>query len=271
MTSRGIGAELRRLEDARLLSGQGRYSDDFTLPGQTRAVMLRSPHPHARIVSIDSEAARAMPGVLLILTGADVVSDGLKPVPLIPQALSPPDIRLDNLDGSPHLLELPMILATDTARFVGEGVAFVVAETVAQARNAAEAIEVHYEALPPVGDIAVDARVGNPPATRAGFAEAEHVVRLETEIQRVTGVPMEPRAVLAAYDPASARYTVYTGGGAVVRPKKEIAIILGIEPEQVRVPKLPPTSLAITRTCSGSMPRMMAISFLGRTTAPPPA
>ena len=164
MTQRGIGAELRRLEDARLLSGQGCYSDDFTLPGQARAVMLRSPHPHARIVSIATAAAQAMPGVLLILTGADVVADGLKPVPLIPQALSPPDIRLDNLDGSPHLLEQPMILATDTVRFVGEGVAFVVAETVAQARNAAEAIEVHYEPLPPIGDIAVDARVGNPPA-----------------------------------------------------------------------------------------------------------
>ena len=113
--------------------------------------------------------------------------------------------------------------------------AFVVAETVAQAKDAAEAIEVVYEPLPPISDIAVDARVGNPPATRAGFAEAEHVVRLETHIQRVTGVPMEPRAALGAYDPASGRYTLYAGGGAVVRPKKELAIILGLEPEQVRV------------------------------------
>jgi carbon-monoxide dehydrogenase large subunit len=235
VTQRGIGAELRRLEDARLLCGQGCYSDDFTLSGQARAFVLRSPHPHARIVSVDTATARWMPGVLAILTGADVVADGLKPVPLIPQATSPPDIRLDNLDGSPHLLEQPMILAIDTVRFVGEGVAFVVADTVAQAKTAAEAVAVVYEPLPPIGDIAVDARVGNPPATRAGFAEAEQVVRLETQIQRVTGVPMEPRAVLAAYDPASACYTVYAGGGAVVRPKKEIAIILGVEPEQVRV------------------------------------
>jgi carbon-monoxide dehydrogenase large subunit len=235
VSRRGIGAELRRLEDRRLLTGQGRYSDDCSLPDEARAFLLRSPYPHARIVSIGTEAARRMPGVLLVLTGADVVAEGLKPVPLIPQALSPPDIRLDNLDGSPHLLEQPMILATDTVRFVGEGVAFVVAETVAQARDAAEAIEVVYQSLPPIGDIAVDARVGNPSATRAGFAEAEHVVRLETQIQRVTGVPMEPRAVLAVYDSASARYTVHTGGGAVVRPKKEIAIILGVEPEQVRV------------------------------------
>jgi carbon-monoxide dehydrogenase large subunit len=231
----GIGAPLRRLEDARLLLGQGTYSDDFTLPGQTHGIVLRSPHPHARIVSIDTLAAMKMPGVLLVLTGADVLAEGLQPIPHIPQAMSPPDIRLDNLDGSPHLLERPMILATDSVRFAGEGVAFVVAETVAQAKDAAEAIAVFYEALPPMNDIAVDARVGNPAATRAGFAEAQHVVRLETDIQRVTGAPMEPRAALAAYDRASGRYTVYVGGGAVVRPKKEIALILGIEPQQVRV------------------------------------
>ena len=158
--------------------------------------MLRSTHAHARIVSIDATAALKMPGVLLVLTGADVLAEGLQPIPHIPQAMSPPDIRLDNLDGSPHLLERPMILATDSVRFVGEGVAFVVAETVAQAKDAAEAIEVVYETLPPMDDIAVDARVGNPQATRAGFAEAEYVVRLETDIQRIAGVPMEPRAAL---------------------------------------------------------------------------
>ena len=196
---------------------------------------LRSPHPHARIVSIDTARAAKMPGVLLILTGADVVADGLRPIPHIPTAMSPPDIALYNLDGSELMLERPMILATETVRHVGEAVAFVVAETVAQAKDAAEAIEVVYEPLPPISDIAVDARVGNPPATRAGFAEAEHVVRLETHIQRVTGVPMEPRSALGAYDPASGRYTLYAGGGAIVRPKKELAIILGLEPEQVRV------------------------------------
>ena len=231
----GIGAALPRLEDARLLRGQGSYSDDVTHDGQARAVVLRSPHPHARIVSIDAAAARALPGVLLILTGADVAAEGLKPIPHIPQAQSPPDIRLDNLDGSPHLVEQPPILAIDTVRFAGEAVAFVVAETVALAKDAAEAIDVVYETLPPVGDIAVDARVGNPPATRAAFAGAEHVVRLETDIQRIAGVPMEPRAALGHYDPATERYTVHAGGGAIVRPKKEIAIILGIPPAKVRV------------------------------------
>ena len=235
MAAGGIGASLPRLEDARLLTGNGCYSDDFTLPDQAFAAVLRSPHAHARIVGIDAAAARRMPGVLLVLTGAEVAAEGLKPVPHIPQAMSPPDIRLDNLDGSPHLLELPSILAIDTVRFVGEAVAFVVAESVALAKDAAEAIEVVYETLPPIGDIAVDARVGNPPATRAGFAEAHHVVRLETDIQRVAGVPMEPRAALGHYDPVSDRYTIYAGGGGIVRPKREIAIILGVPPEKVRV------------------------------------
>lgn len=231
----GIGASLPRLEDARLLTGQGRYSDDASAPGQVHGVVLRSPHAHARIVSLDAAAARNMPGVRLVLTGTDVTSEGLKPIPHIPQAMSPPDIRLDNLDGSPHLIECPSILAIDTVRHVGEGVAFVVAETVAQAKDAAEAIAVVYETLRPIGDIAVDARVGNPAATRAGFAEAEHVVRLETVIPRVTGVPMEPRAALGFYDSARGRYTLHAGGGAIVRPKKELALILGIDAEKVRV------------------------------------
>src|SRR5476649_948953 len=235
MAQGGIGASLPRLEDARLLTGRGCYSDDFILPGQVYAFVLRSPHAHARIVSIDTTVARKMPGVLLVLTGADVAADGLKPIPHIPQAMSPPDIRLDNLDGSPHLVELPSILAIDTVRFVGEAVAFVVAQSVALAKDAAETIEVVYETLPPISDVAVDARVGNPPATRAGFAEAQHVVRLETDIQRIAGVPMEPRAALGHYDPVTDRYTVYAGGGAIVRPKKEIAIILGVPPEKVRV------------------------------------
>src|SRR5690349_13205898 len=124
MTERGIGAELRRLEDARLLTGRGCYSDDFTLPDQARGIVLRSTHAHARLASIDTGAASRMPGVLLILTGADVVADGLKPIPHIPQAMSPPDIALYNLDGSDLLLERPMVLATDTVRHVGEAIAF---------------------------------------------------------------------------------------------------------------------------------------------------
>ena len=106
---------------------------------------------------------------------------------------------------------------------------------LALAKDAAEAVRVEYEELPPIADVAVDSLVGDRAATEAGFARATHVVRLETEVARVTGVPMEPRAALGAYDPATGRYTVYAGGGAIVRPKKEIAIVLGIDAEKVRV------------------------------------
>jgi carbon-monoxide dehydrogenase large subunit len=235
MSGTAIGASLPRLEDARLLTGRGCYSDDFTLPGQACAVVVRSPYPHARIVAIEAQAARDMPGVLAVLSGADLRADGLKPIPHIPAAMSPPDIKLPNLDGSPHKVVQPEVLAVDTVRFVGEAVAFVVAETLGIARDAAEAVEVRYEELPPLEETVVDSEVGDRPLTQAAFARARHVVRLETEVPRVTGVPMEPRAALGHFEAASGRYTLYAGGGAVVRPKKEVAIILGIEPEKVRV------------------------------------
>jgi carbon-monoxide dehydrogenase large subunit len=235
MPDSAIGTSLPRLEDARLLTGGGCYSDDFTLPGQAYAWVVRSPYPHVRIVAVDPSVARAMPGVLAVLTGADVAADGLKPVPHIPAAMSPPDIKLPNTDGSPHRVVRPDVLAIETACFVGEGVAFVVAETLAIAKDAAEAVQVDYEALPPLADVVVESLVGDPAGTQAAFAQARHVVKLRTEIQRVTGVPMEPRAALGHFDAASGRYTLYAGGGAIVRPKKEVAIILGIEPEQVRV------------------------------------
>ena len=235
MKASGIGAALARLEDARLLRGEGCYSDDFRLPGQVYAMVVRSLHPHARIVAIDAYPARKMPGVLAVLTGADVVAEELKPVPHAPQAMSPPDIRLDNADGTPHRIVRPPILATDTVRFVGQAVAFVVAETLALAKDAADAVQVAYEELPPIADIAVDSLVGDRAGVEAGFAKAAHIIRLKTHVQRVTGVPMEPRAALGSYDEASGRYTLHAGGDAIVRPKTEIALILGIAPEKVRV------------------------------------
>jgi carbon-monoxide dehydrogenase large subunit len=250
----GIGASLPRLEDERLLTGRGCYSDDFALPGQAYAAVVRSPHAHARIRSIDTAAARTTPGVLAILTAADAMADGLQLIPHIPAAMSPPDIRLDNIDGSPHRVKRQPVLATDVVRFVGEAVAFVVAETLVLAKDAAEAVSVDYQPLGAVADaadaarptapllwddlqsnVAVDAVVGTPAPVAAGFAGASHVARLETSIQRVTGVPMEPRAALGHYDTASGRYTLYAGGGAIVRPKRELAIVLGIDPERVRV------------------------------------
>ena len=249
-----IGQPVRRVEDLRLLTGAGCFSDDVSLPGQAYGFVVRSPHAHARIRAIDAGAALAMPGVIAVLTGADLVADGIKPFPHAPAAQSPPDIKLVNTDGSPFYVARHLPLAVDRARFVGEGVALVVAETLAAAKDGAEHVAVDYEPLPAVtasraavapdaprlwddaaSNVTVDARVGDAAATEAAFARADHVVRFETWVQRVTGVPMEPRAALGAYDPTTGRYTLHAGGGGVVRPKKDLAEMLGVPEDRVRV------------------------------------
>ena len=250
----GIGEPLRRLEDARLLTGRGCYSDDFNLAGQVYAVVVRSPHAHARITAIESEHARAMPGVLAVLTGADYVADGLGPMTYSPAARHPPDIRLENLDRVPASASRQYPLALERTRFVGEAVAFVVAETLASARDAAEAVRVHYMPLAAVTssaaaafedapslldesgpNLVLDAGVGDHEATERAFAAAAHIARLSTWVQRVTGAPMEPRAALAEFDPASGRITLYAGGGSIGRPRQDVAAMLGLPKDKVRV------------------------------------
>ncbi len=249
----GIGDTVRRKEDLRLVAGRGCYSDDFNLPGQAYAAMVRSPHAHALIRSIDVAAARDMPGVLAILTGHDALADGLKRIPHLAAPGTPPDIVLKNRDGSPVPAAPHHVLPTDRVRHVGSAVALVIAETIAQAKDAAEKIVVSYEPLPVVTEgrasvasdaprlyadlpnIMIDAEVGDAAATDAAFARAAHVTRLDTWINRVTGVPMEPRAALGVYDAASGRYTLYAGSGGIVRQKREISQILGVPFEQVRV------------------------------------
>lgn len=249
----GIGDTVRRKEDLRLVTGRGCYSDDFNVPGQVYGAVVRSPHAHARILRIDVEAARAMPGVLAVLTGADAVADGLKRIPHLAAPGTPPDIVLRNRDGSPVPVAPHFILPTDRVRHVGAAVAFVIAETVPQAKDAAEKVAVDYEALPPITDakaalqpnaprlydelpnVMIDAEVGDAKATDEAFARAAHVTHLDTWINRVTGVPMEPRAALGIYDDASGRYTLYAGSGGIVRQKKEIAAILGVALDSVRV------------------------------------
>jgi len=249
----GIGQTVRRKEDARLVTGRGNYSDDVNLPGQAYGAAVRSPHAHALIRSIDVAAARAMPGVLAVLTGQDALADGLTRIPHLAAAGTPPDIVLHNRDGSPVPVAPHHVLATDRVRHVGAAVAFVIAETVAQAKDAAEKVVVDYEPLPAVIDataavepgaprlyddlpnIMIDAEVGDAKATDAAFARAAHVTRLDTWVNRVTGVPMEPRAAVGVYDPATERYTLYAGSGGIVRQKKEIAAILSVPFESVRV------------------------------------
>jgi carbon-monoxide dehydrogenase large subunit len=249
----GIGGPVIRKEDARLIVGQGRFSDDVNLDGQAYAVMVRSPHAHARIRGIDTAAALAMPGVLAVLTGADALKDGLKPIPHRP-VMGPPDIALGKRDASDKFLSPHWVLPSDKARFAGEAIAIVVADSLTAARNAAERVAVDYEPLPAVTDtvaaaapnapklwdeaasnVCIDAQVGDAAATDAAFKQAAHVARFQTWIQRVTGVPMEPRAAVGHYDPAIERYTLHAGSGGVVRQKNELAGLLGVPPERVRV------------------------------------
>ncbi len=250
----GIGQPVRRREDFRLLTGKGRYSDDFNFPGQAHAVMVRSPHAHARILSIDTRAAIPAPGVLAVLTGRDMLEDGLQPIPHSVGTRHPADITLENKDGSPPFIPPHFSMTAEEARHCGEIVAMVVATTLAAAKDGAELIEIDYEPLPSVshsvtavgpgaplarGDatsnISIDAEVGDKTATDAAFRRAAHIVKFETWVPRIAGVPMEPRAATGTYDPATGRYTLYAGIGGAVRPKQELAKILGVPEEKVRV------------------------------------
>jgi carbon-monoxide dehydrogenase large subunit len=257
----GIGQPVRRKEDVRLVTGAGRYSDDLSLSNQTHAAMLRSPHAHARIIRIDTKAAREVVGVVCVLTGIEVEADGLRPIP--PDFLflgsldfqrSLPDPILQNTDGS-KIFDSPYpLLPKDRVRYIGQAVAMVVAETVAAAKDAVELIDIEYEPLPAVTDTAaaadpsaprlwdhapsnvcLDAEIGDKNATDAAFSRAAHVVSLSTWIQRVTGVPMETRSALGIFDAATERYTLFAGSGGVVRQKREISEILNVPFESVRI------------------------------------
>src|SRR6476620_7450929 len=151
MQQAGIGDAVRRKEDERLISGRGTYADDLAPEGRARAVFVRSPHPHARIQSIEVEAARKHPGVLAIITGADVTRAGLKPIPhAVGSSHQGSDVPLRNRDGSERLATEQLLLPTDRARFAGEGIAMVVADTLAAAKDAAELVDITWEPLPAV-------------------------------------------------------------------------------------------------------------------------
>jgi aerobic carbon-monoxide dehydrogenase large subunit len=250
----GIGQPVRRKEDSRLLTGRGRYGDDIALPQMVHVAFVRSPHAHARIRSVDKTAALKVPGALAVLTAADYVADGLKPIPHNPGLLEPPDlvVRVRGIDpiATPHW-PLPI----EKARFVGEGVAIVVAESIDAAKDMAEAVHINYEPLPAVShavdaikpsapvvwdearnNLCMDVEAGDAAATSIAFAGAAHIVRLDTWVQRVTGVPLEPRTTVAAYDPATERYTLYSGSGrGVAKARLDLADALNVPAERVRV------------------------------------
>ena len=218
----GVGQSVRRIEDPRLLRGDGRYSDDVNLPHQAYAVVVRSPHAHAAIRSIDTTAARGASGVLAVLTGADLAKDGLGDLPT--------DKSRKRRDGSPAFATPRPALLRDRVRHVGDPVALVVAQTIEQAVDAAELVSVDYEPLPTVAATADAMRPGAPAVwaevpdniafvweagkkdeTARGIAGAAHVTKLDFVVSRVAAAPMEPRGAVGEWDRRTGRYTLHTG------------------------------------------------------------
>ena len=250
----GIGAPLPRTEDRRLLTGQGRYAGDVFPDGLCHAALVRSPHAHARIGAIDTSRAAALPGVLAVLTGADAAADGMGAIPHNPDWKGPPDVELRLPPGFEVYLTPNTPLPAGTVRYVGEAVALVVAETAALAADAAELVDVDWQPLPTVvdaraamgpeappiwpdrpGNLALTCEVGDQAATDRAFAAAAHVVTLDAHIHRVTGSPMEPRAVVGAWDAATGRYTLYAASGrGAVQTRERLALTLGVPLESCR-------------------------------------
>jgi len=240
----GSGRAVPRIEDEGLLKGQGRFTDDVQAAGQLRVAFVRSPYPHARILSIDAAAAQAMPGVALIATGADLLKARVKPLPV--------NVTFKRADGAPGVSHPRSVLANDTVRFVGEPVAIVVAETLEQARDAAEAVMVDYDPLPAVVDvheavqgqallhedapdnIAAESRYGDAAKVDAAFAKAAHVVDLSLTNQRVAALSLEPRAVLA-WVADDGRLTLQMSTQMPSGVRTTLSDALGLRPEQIRV------------------------------------
>ncbi|WP_407164904.1 xanthine dehydrogenase family protein molybdopterin-binding subunit [Bradyrhizobium sp. ORS 111] len=242
----GVGQPVRRKEDDTLVRGKGRYTDDFSLPNQAYCWMVRSSHAHGVIKGIDTAAAKAMPGVLGVWTGADLAAAGYNPFTC--------GLPLKNRDGSPLLQTNRPALPTDKVRFVGDPVAFVVAETAAQARDAAEAVVTEIEPLPAVTDaaeavkpgapqlydhipnnVALDYHYGDSAKIEAAFAGAAHVTKLDIVNTRVAVVPMEPRVALADYDKKTQRFTLQVPTQGVSGNKAILARLLNVPPEKARI------------------------------------
>src|SRR5476649_1009487 len=244
LTKFGIGQPVRRSEDPKLVRGEGRYTDDIGLAGQTYAVMVRSSVAHGVIRGIDTEAAKAMPGVLAVYTAADLTSyGGLKC-----------NLPLKNRDGSPiHYTPRPA-LAGDKVRFVGDPVACVIAETIGQAKDAAEAVSLDIDPLPAVvsardaaklgapllydaapGNIALDYHYGDKEKVAEAFAKAAHVVRLPLINQRLVVNSIEPRSAIGEFDKASEKWTLHSCSQGVFGLKNMLRDILAAPADKVRV------------------------------------
>ena len=247
MNKFGIGQAVRRVEDQRFLTGRGRYVDDINLPRQCYGVAVLSPHAHARIRRVDVARAASAPGVVGVLTGADAAAEKLG---AFTSVLMPEDV------GAPkgHRVFQPLLVA-DRVRFAGDRVAYVVAETVSQARDAAELVEVDYEPLPavvhlddaardgapkvwddcPAGNVAFRLMFGSKEATDAAFAKAKHVVQLRLENNRLAPSAMEPRAAIGDYNAADDAFTLYTTSQNPHGCRMEMSHVFHVPENRIRV------------------------------------
>ncbi|MBL8379492.1 MAG: xanthine dehydrogenase family protein molybdopterin-binding subunit [Burkholderiales bacterium] len=235
-----------RREDRRLITGAGAYAADVDLPGQKYAAFVRADRAHALIRSIDTAAARALPGVIAIFTGADLAGSAFKP----PGTM----VSYPGRGGSAIIVPPRLPMARERVRFVGEEVALVVADSRAIAEDAAALIDIDYEDLPAVahpadairegaplvhagvpGNVVFDFEYGNEAATAAAFDTAQHVVRLTLDSQRVAACPMEPRSTVVTYDPATQVFDLTTGNQGPTMMRPGLCHIMGLKPEQVRI------------------------------------
>jgi len=240
----GTSRSQKRIEDDRLLMGQGLYSDDRDLPGQAWMAVLRSPHAHARIVSIDAAEARKAPGVVAVYTAAELKADGVGPIPFPP--------LFKRADGAPMGAPPRTPLADGVAFYAGHPVAAILAETRVQAMDAAELVAIDYEGLPCVvhpakaiepgapqiwmeapGNISAQARYGDAAAVAKAMARAAHVTELALHNQRISAMPLEPRAALAEF--AGGRWTLYTQTQQPTGTRESLAAAFRAKPEQFRV------------------------------------
>jgi carbon-monoxide dehydrogenase large subunit len=242
MTSTGIGASVRRKEDHRFITGKGRYTDDINRPGQAHAYFLRSPHAHAKIKSLDVGEAKSKPGVVAILTGDDIAAD--KVGGLICGWM------IHSKDGTPMKAGPHPALAQGKVRYVGDHVAVVIAETLGEAKDAAEAIRIDYEVLPAevdtataqrqgaavIHDVAPDNTVyrwhlGDKAKTDAAFAAAKHITKIDLTNNRLAPNPMEPRSAIGEYDSGDGAFTLYTTSQNPHVARLVLSAFIGIAPE----------------------------------------
>ncbi|MCZ6454186.1 MAG: xanthine dehydrogenase family protein molybdopterin-binding subunit [Alphaproteobacteria bacterium] len=251
MTKYGVGQPVRRTEDPRLLTGRGKFNDDYVAENEAHSYVLRSPHAHAEIVSIDTSAAKAAPGVLAVFTGADLAADDIGGFPGPPPFFA----ELKKPDGSPLSYPPQFALTSDRARYVGDPVAFVVAETLDAAKDASEQVDVTYSELPAVVDTGkamepdapqlwkdvpqnflFQAQVGDKAATDTAFDKAAHVAHVTLINNRIVQNSMEVRGAIGSYDAESGRYTLYTSNQNRHMLRDWIAnSFLKCDPQMVRV------------------------------------